>query len=221
MLPPVANRSRTNRQMHPRMPARCHPLRANSPRATFKTSNSPNNALIEKHGLSERDQTSGILKMVTKTPQFHLDQYIPYLLHQAHRGIYNIFNTELQNRDLQLSEWRILSVLMSRKSLRMSELATATGIEPPTLARLIGNMEARRWVVRKNSETDRRAINVRITPNGFDIANSIVPFAQEVNQRATNGLTNDETEFLRRLLTRVMKNLGTVPTDDPSSKKSD
>lgn len=156
-----------------------------------------------------------------KTPQFHLDQYIPYLLHQAHRGIYNIFDTELQNRDLQLSEWRILAVLMSRKSLRMSELATATGIEPPTLARLITNMEIKNWVARKNSETDRRAINVRITPNGFDIANSIVPFAQEVNQLATTGLTDDEIEFLRRLLTRVMRNLGTVPPDSPPMQQND
>ncbi|HEX5394354.1 MAG TPA: MarR family transcriptional regulator, partial [Rhodocyclaceae bacterium] len=72
---------------------------------------------------------------------------------------------------------------------------------------LLSAMEERQLLLRKASETDRRATDVELTDLGKTLADSILPLAQATVDKAFTGFTEDEAEFLRRLLRRIQKNM--------------
>ncbi|HEX5394465.1 MAG TPA: MarR family transcriptional regulator [Rhodocyclaceae bacterium] len=138
---------------------------------------------------------------------FDLEEYVPYLLHQAHLAVLRAFEAGLTPSGLSLPEWRVLAVLAHHKRIRFGQLAKITGQEPPTLVRLLSAMEERQLLLRKASETDRRATDVELTDQGKTLAESILPLAQATVDKAFTGFTDDEAEFLRRLLRRIQKNM--------------
>lgn len=140
---------------------------------------------------------------------FNLGDYIPYLIHQVHRGILQGFEKGLVNHGVSLPEWRVLAVLAHHGTLRFGDLALSTGVEPPTLVRVLTVMERNKWVRREPSSEDRRATNVKVTSDGRALARSIIPLAKASATKALAGLSADEVEFLRRLLQRMQINIGT------------
>ena len=132
-----------------------------------------------------------------------LERYVPYLLNQAHRAVLRRFEPALAPYGLALAEWRVVAALAHRGRQRVGDLALATGLEPPTLVRVLAGMEARGLVRRKPSTIDRRATEVEASAAGLAAARGIVPLARQVETEALAGLTADEAEFLRRLLRRL------------------
>lgn len=136
-----------------------------------------------------------------------LEDYLPYLLHQAHLAVLRTFETGLAPTGLTLPEWRVLAALAHHKRVRFGQLAKITGQEPPTLVRLLSSMEDRQLLLRKASETDRRATDVELTEQGNALADTILPLAQSTVDKAFTGFTDDEAEFLKRLLRRIQHNV--------------
>lgn len=141
------------------------------------------------------------------TTSFDLGDYVPYLIHQVHRGILQDFEAGLAGHGVSLAEWRVLAALAHRGTLRFGDLAQATGLEPPTLVRVLTAMEGKGWAARQPSREDRRATDVAATAAGLELARAIVPQAEASAGRALAGLSGDEVEFLRRLLRRMQANI--------------
>ncbi|MDA1080364.1 MAG: MarR family transcriptional regulator [Gemmatimonadetes bacterium] len=59
-----------------------------------------------------------------------------------------------------------LSVIVFRGSLTLGELAHAEQVRPPTITRIVADLEARGLAVRTQRESDRRIVVVRVTPKG-------------------------------------------------------
>lgn len=137
----------------------------------------------------------------------NLGSYVPYLIHRVHRGLLQHFESMLEPKGVTLSEWRVLASLSHHGDMRFGDLALATGLEPPTLVRVLASMEKRKWVKRRDSAADRRATDVGVTGNGHKIAADIIPLARQVEATALQGLTEDEAEFLTRLLRRLQLNV--------------
>lgn len=138
---------------------------------------------------------------------FDLEAYIPFLLHQAHRGTMTYFESGLRPLDVSLPEWRAMAVLAHHGRMRFGDLAQNAGLEPPTLARLLKTLEAKGWVTRQPSPEDGRGTDIALTPTGRDKTHAILPLARQASGRLLQGLSTDEQELLRRLLRRVQGNM--------------
>jgi DNA-binding MarR family transcriptional regulator len=134
------------------------------------------------------------------------ERYIPYLLHQAHLAVFRTFEHRLVPSGLTLPQWRVLAALAHHKQLRVGELARIAGQEPPTLVRQLGVLEQRKLTRRIASEADKRATYVELTDAGSALTDELLPQALEIERRALVGFSEDEIEFLRRLLCRVRAN---------------
>ena len=141
------------------------------------------------------------------TTAFSLGDYVPYLIHQVHRGILQDFEGGLAAHGVSLAEWRVVAALAHHGTVRFGDLAQATGLEPPTLVRVLTAMEGKAWVLRQPSSEDRRATDVAATEAGLELARSIVPLAEASAAAALAGLSGDEVDFLRRLLRRMQANI--------------
>lgn len=137
---------------------------------------------------------------------FDLTDYLPYLLHQTHLAVLRQFETGLTPSGLNLAEWRILAALSHHNKVRFGVLAKITGQEPPTLVRQLSAMEERGLVRRQASDTDKRATDVEMTEAGRKMADTLVPLAEATVDKALEGFSADEAEFLKRLLRRIQAN---------------
>jgi DNA-binding MarR family transcriptional regulator len=145
------------------------------------------------------------------TPQaiaaFDIGEHVPYLLNQVTIATFSRFEYRLKEHDLALGAWRILAVLHKAGSLRVRELLQRTGIEPPTLSRLLASLEKRGLLARAQSDDDARGVLVQPTPSGLALADDLVPHALRVESELLHGFTADERDFLIRLLKRMQENL--------------
>lgn len=71
--------------------------------------------------------------------------------------------------DLSLTQLRVLGILRDRR-LRMTELAGFLGLEKSTLSGLVDRAERRGLLARAPAASDRRAVEVFITPAGAELS---------------------------------------------------
>ncbi len=137
---------------------------------------------------------------------FCLEEYVPYLLHQAHSAILGLFSPTLAEHGLTIPEWRVMAALHKGESVRFRDLVVATGLEPPTLVRVVTKLEKRSLLTREKSNEDKRGTLLTSTPQGRAITDLAIPRAYEVEDEALKDFSDDEAELLRRLIRRVLVN---------------
>ncbi len=64
------------------------------------------------------------------------------------------------------TEYRVLSAVLRKGPLAMSELAAWTAYERTRLTHILDAMEAKKWIARTNADLDRRSVLVAIAPAG-------------------------------------------------------
>lgn len=76
---------------------------------------------------------------------------------------------------LRPNEWFLLGRLAhlpAAEGIKPSELASQLGVTPASVTQLITGLEARGWVDRHGDASDRRAVRVRLTPQGREMLDS-------------------------------------------------
>ena len=74
--------------------------------------------------------------------------------------------------DLSLTQLRVLGILRDRR-LRMTELAGYLGLDKSTMTGLVDRAERRGLLERVRNPADGRAVDVRISPAGSELAGRI------------------------------------------------
>jgi MarR family transcriptional regulator, transcriptional regulator for hemolysin len=103
--------------------------------------------------------------------------------------------------------WLILTSLNGESWPAQHQLARSLGIEGPTLTRHLDGLEQAGLVTRSRDPNDRRAVRVELTDAGnarhAELLQAVIAF----NRRLRSGLSEDEIEELRALLTRLEQNV--------------
>ena len=92
-----------------------------------------------------------------------------------------------------------------REGLRMGDLAEWLGVRPPTASQLIDTLVAKGLVERYADQEDRRAIRVRLSPQGWAQAKQCQETAITEAEALVDYLGPGESERLIDLLTRVSR----------------
>lgn len=139
-----------------------------------------------------------------KTASDFVDNFAPYLINQvANRWNYD-FNKMLKaQRQINLSEWRIMAVVRARPNISISELIKHVTMDQPTVSRIVDRLVERELLVRDLKSDDRRFVELFLTPTGLETVDKIWPIAMQFYQDATSSLTASEVDTLVRLLKKV------------------
>ena len=105
--------------------------------------------------------------------------------------------------DLSLSQLRVFGILRDRR-LRMTELADYLGLEKSTMSGLIDRAEKRGLVTRAPNATDRRAVDVFLSPEGLAVAQLIRARVAAALAPMTSRLSPAEQHRLQALLERTL-----------------
>jgi DNA-binding MarR family transcriptional regulator len=67
---------------------------------------------------------------------------------------------------LTYSQASVLALLLNKQPLRLTDLATALHVRPPSMTELVSRMEQQGWVQKSSMAHDRRGVEVTLTEKG-------------------------------------------------------
>lgn len=121
------------------------------------------------------------------------------------------FNRSLQMRltteGVTFGQWIFLRILWSHDGLSQRELSEKAHLTEPTTHTALLRMEELELIRRKNVGGNKRRQHAFLTEKGWALRDRLEPMAVETNERAIDGLTEDEVRTLRYALTVMIRNL--------------
>ena len=132
------------------------------------------------------------------------DGAIGYLITYAQKLLHRGLGDGLQKHGVTV-------VLWETDGQTQKELSQRVAVETATLSRTVDRMERDGLVTRDRSAVDRRQVHVRLTEHGAGLWRDLVPEAEANQERALDGISEDEEDLLHTLLRRVITNM-TPPT---------
>jgi len=139
--------------------------------------------------------------------EFHLEQFLPYLVHRVGSNLAEGFNEGFSEADVSLQEWRALSILYEYGPQTMGDIARRTNINASTMTRLVGQMEKRDLVKRERPVANQRTVFVRILTDGRKKVEFLIPRVLDYEQDLTACFSAAELQTLKALLVKFFHSL--------------
>ena len=114
------------------------------------------------------------------------------------------FNESLATVDSSLNTYVILRTISQHPSMSQRRLATALGIEGPTMTHHLDRLAADGYILRVRDPGDRRAYWVELTADGKAHLDRVETFAHQLDDSLRSMFTPDEQATLHELLTRIL-----------------
>jgi DNA-binding MarR family transcriptional regulator len=114
----------------------------------------------------------------------------------------------LDEVDLSLEHWRILSVLLVQPGLRMSTIADAAVVPSATLTRLMDKLVERAMIVRHVDPADKRVVVAALSPRGEELASRLRAEERAVEAAIEEALGGDRLGALVRELSLLPHLIG-------------
>lgn len=118
---------------------------------------------------------------------------------QAAFGVIAVLNRVAAQHDLSLTQLRMLGILRDRQP-GVTELAGHLGLEKSTVSGLVDRATRRGLIERAIDPVDGRAVRVRLSDDGIELARSMEGTVATLLTPLTSGLTRTEQRRLHELL---------------------
>ena len=138
---------------------------------------------------------------------YDFDESVGYWLTLATQAFHRAVSDEVAPHGITYRQSMVLAWLALEGELSQAELATKMMVEPPTLVGILDRMERDGWITRNGCPSDRRKKLIRATGAAEPVWEKIAEGGRRVRARATEGLSDEELETLKQLLSRVNQNL--------------
>ncbi|WP_028547150.1 MarR family winged helix-turn-helix transcriptional regulator [Paenibacillus taiwanensis] len=136
-----------------------------------------------------------------------LEKYIGVIVHRADLKLNNYYQKVVNPFDITVDQWEILVVLWEHEGITQKELAERLTKDQTNIARMLFKLEKKSFIYRVTHETDRRSLRVYLTDKGRDVKEEILAPSIEAYQKTIEGLTEEEVETFRRILSVMYNNV--------------
>lgn len=114
-------------------------------------------------------------------------------------------------RNLTPEQWGLLVRLQRQEGVNQNQLAEKTFKDRHNIARILFLLEKHGYIERQPAENDRRAYRLFLTDEGRGVLDATVPIVENHFSTMFTGLSSAELLTLRRIVERMMSNLGGCP----------
>jgi DNA-binding MarR family transcriptional regulator len=133
---------------------------------------------------------------------------VSFVLWQAQHLTELAMEQALAPLELSPSQVALLLLLKQEPALSGAELARRLHLTPQTVATSVGQLEKRGLVTRRAHAVHRKLIEVFVSDQGLTMLRRAVETMQQVDARATAGLTPAAREALAASLRTIIGNFG-------------
>lgn len=128
---------------------------------------------------------------------------VSFLLSQVGAYCAAVFAETLAPYGITPRAYGVISNLDAAGTMTQQQLADSLGIHRNNMVGLIDDLEASGWVRRERSQRDRRAFNVRLTPEGADVTRAVGRLLPGLDDAVAEGLSRRDRERLAVLLAAI------------------
>ena len=132
-----------------------------------------------------------------------------FLVAKVHQAGGRVFARMLKKRGVAINpaQGRVLFVLWQEGPMPLGELAKKVSLKKSTLTNAVDRLEAAGEVVRVPSQTDRRQIDVRLTPADRQTRKLYADVSREMSARFYRGIAEADIDRFERTAERILANL--------------
>jgi len=144
-----------------------------------------------------------------------LDAYLPYRLSVASNAVSELISRAYQDRfGLSVPQWRLICVLAEDGALTQGQIVARTVMDKVTVSRAAQGLLKRHLVSRTAHHADGRSHTLALSSQGERLYAEIAPLALSYEQALIAGLTSDEVDGLKRLLSRLQQSATSLAEAD-------
>jgi DNA-binding MarR family transcriptional regulator len=130
-----------------------------------------------------------------------------YWLRAGDRAVSRRLTVELQARGIPFSIFVYLRVLLEKDGMTQGELSELAGTDRATTTGMLDTMEQMGIVRRKPHDSDRRKINVILTPKGRRLRSDFSEAINAANAVILDGISPGEYEQFRKTVATMIANV--------------
>ncbi|NKB81388.1 MAG: MarR family transcriptional regulator [Nitrospirales bacterium] len=142
-------------------------------------------------------------------PDFKKDPYLRLVrpLVEAYLAFFRVASRHIESLGLTPSQFDVIVELGGTHGLTCIELSRATLVTKGTLTGVLDRLEKKGLLKREQIKGDRRAIKIRLTPQGETLFQKVFPaHAAFIRPFFEHALTQEEVKQMKRLLGRLREN---------------
>lgn len=130
-----------------------------------------------------------------------LDGLVGFQVRQAQLRVFNHFRKTVGKTGITPGQTGILILIRNNPAISQAALARAIGVERATLGQIIADMEAKSWVIRHPSHSDKRSYALTLSSSGITFLGQVLEKITAHEQDLTIHFSiKERREFLRLLL---------------------
>jgi homoprotocatechuate degradation regulator HpaR len=138
-------------------------------------------------------------------------QSLPVRLMRARESVMARLRPVLRTHGVTEQQWRVLRTVQDLQETELTALAERVFLLPPSLSRIVRDLEARGLIVRRPSAQDQRRALVSLAPGGEALIHRVEPALQAVRLEMRRLYGVDRLRALEGLLDALEAALGPGP----------
>ena len=127
-----------------------------------------------------------------------------HLIRRAHQISSALFAEECGAFDLTSVQYAALVAIGANPGVDATRLSTLIAFDRSTLGDVLERLEAKGWVARRPSPSDRRVKLLDLTPGGHQVLEEVEAAVERVQERLLAPLTPEQRTTLVRLLAQLV-----------------
>jgi len=141
---------------------------------------------------------------------------VGHQLHQLTGAMKRDIEQRMSAHGLTAAQWYPLWKLKLDAGSTAQDMARDMAADAGSITRLLDRLEAKGLIGRERSATDRRVVNLYLTPAGEAVVGHVPHVLADVNNHYLRGLSRAEWQQLRELLARMLANGPLAETSAPT-----
>jgi DNA-binding MarR family transcriptional regulator len=137
---------------------------------------------------------------------YRADTSVGYLMRKVMSSILAEADAQLAPLDLTHAQWLPLFKLAMKECSTAADLARDLETDPGAMTRSMDRLEAKGLVRRERSCTDRRVLQLALTPEGKRLADQVPAVLSDVLNGHLDGFSQAEWQQLLQFLQRMVAN---------------
>ena len=132
-----------------------------------------------------------------------LEVHLGYWLRRVSNQVSGTFAKALQERQVSVAEWVVLSQVEEHPEIRPAELAETIGLTRGAISKVLEKLENKKWLTRKTLEADNRGQLLYLTQQGRRILPELREIADRNDRRFFDCLNTKERAMLGQVLRKL------------------
>ncbi|HSN41212.1 MAG TPA: MarR family transcriptional regulator [Burkholderiales bacterium] len=131
---------------------------------------------------------------------------VAYLMGRVRVKLHEAVDRELAQYDITTAQWVVMLYVANGMADKASEICALQSYDPGAMTRMIDRLEQKGFIRRVPSPSDRRVVNLELTPEGKAAYPKILAAGIGVLNRFLRGFSKTEVHQMKDFLKRMLAN---------------